>query len=430
MIISNRGLVERHLTTRIVDSLGAARIVNIVGPRQVGKSTTVEHQVPIAEYLTMDDDALRAAIELDPHAVLADYATRHKETGKPIAIDEIQRVPSITLALKRIVDSNRAYGQFLLTGSSNIFAGSKAADSLAGRVRTLKLSPLSAAEILAARPCLLLDAVMAHPDGVPIDALPAAVPCPRADAIDLMVRGGFPEIRGLLGRERRSRYLDYLNSIIEKDVPPVAEIRKTAELRKFLLQLGARTAQELSINAMCDAVGVNWRTMSLWYDVLSQLGIVHHLPAWTSSRAKREIKASKIHMMDTGCAAAIRNEVAESFMPAADPAALGAIMETFVFVELDKSLPLVNDSWELYHWRRQDHEIDIIAEAPGNRLALFEIKASTAVALSDFRHMDWFFAGPASAYSGTAFVVYLGDRILPFGPRKIALPLSLFWSYR
>lgn len=423
-------LVERHLTPRIIDSLRAARIVNIIGPRQGGKSTTVEHQVPIAEYLTMDDDTLRAAIELDPHAVLSQYAARHKESGKPVAIDEVQRVPAVTLALKRIVDSDRRHGQFLLTGSSNIFAGSKAVDSLAGRVRTLKLSPLSAAEVLGARPCLLLDAVMAHPAGVPAGALPTAIPYSRAEAIDLMVRGGFPEIRGLSDRERRSRYTDYLNSIIEKDVPPVMEIRKTAELRKFLLQLGARTAQELSISAMCDAVGVNWRTMSGWYDVLSQLGIVHHLPAWTSSRANREIKASKVHMMDTGCATAIRNETAASFAPSANPSAIGAILETFVFTELDKSLPLLNDSWELYHWRRQDHEVDILAEAPGNRLALFEMKASTTVALGDFKHMDWFFAEPAKAYTGTAFVVYLGDRVLSFGPRKIALPLSVFWSYR
>lgn len=430
MVASSHGLVERHLTPRIVDSLGAARIVNIVGPRQVGKSTTVEHQVPIAEYVTMDEDALRAAIELDPHAVLAEYAERHKRSGKPVAIDEVQRVPAITLALKRIVDNDRTQGQFLLTGSSNVFAGRKAADSLAGRVRSLKLSPFSAAEILVARPCLLLDAVMEHPGGVPVRALPATVPYSRAEAIDLMVRGGFPEIRGLPDRERRSRYMDYLNSIIEKDVPPLADIRKTAELRRFLHQLGARTAQELRINALCDAVGVNWRTLSGWSDVLSQLGILHQLPAWTSCRAKREIKASKIHLMDTGCATAIRNETAASFAPSADPTALGAILETFVFVELDKSLPLVNDSWELYHWRRQDHEVDIIAEAPGNRLALFEMKASTTVSPSDFLHMDWFFAGPASAYTGTAFVVYLGDRILPFGPRKIALPLSIFWSYR
>jgi predicted AAA+ superfamily ATPase len=225
------------------------------------------------------------------------------------------------------------------------------------------------------------------------------------------------------------RYRDYLNSIIEKDVPALAEIRRTDALRRFINQLSARTANELNVNALCDAVGTSWSTLNGWFDVLSRLGIVHRLPAWTASRAKREIKAPKIHMMDTGCATAIRNETAASFSPIADPAALGAVLETFVFVELEKSLPLLNASWQLYHWRIKEREVDIVAEAPGKRLALFEMKASATVDERDFAHMAWFFAGPASDYTGTAFVIYLGDRILPFGPRKLALPLSMLWSY-
>ncbi len=53
-------LVGRHLAPRVVESLGTSRIVNIVGPRQAGKSTMVERQVPIADYLTLDDDRLPA----------------------------------------------------------------------------------------------------------------------------------------------------------------------------------------------------------------------------------------------------------------------------------------------------------------------------------------------------------------------------------
>ncbi len=223
--------------------------------------------------------------------------------------------------------------------------------------------------------------------------------------------------------------MHFLNSIIEKDVPALAEIRRTDALRRFINQLGARTANELNVNAMCDAVGTSWSTLNGWFDVLSRLGIVHRLPAWTASRAKREIKAPKIHLMDTGCATAIRNETADSFSPVADPTAFGAILETFVFGELEKSRPLLNASWQLYRWRIKGREVDIVAEAPGKRLALFEMKASATVDGSDFAQMERFFAGPASAYTGTAFVVYMGDRILPFGPRKLALPLSIFWSY-
>jgi len=426
---AHQELVTRHLAARVVESLGVSRIVNIVGPRQVGKSTMVEHQVHVADYLTMDDDPLRTAVEADPYTVIADYAHRNKGSGKPIVIDEVQRVPGITLALKRIVDNDRTPGQFLLTGSSDIFTAPRAMDSLAGRVSTLKLAPFSAAEAMGSGPCLLLDAVMAHSDGVPIGVLPTPATYSRAQAIELMARGGFPEIRPLPDRYRLPRYMDYLNSIIEKDVPTLAEIRRTDTLRRFINQLGARTANELNVAGMCDAVGASWPTLNGWFDVLSRLGIVHRLPAWTTSKVKREIKAPKIHLMDTGCATAIRNETAESFSPTADPSALGAILETFVFNELEKSLPLLDASWQLYHWRMKDREVDIIAEAPGRRLALFEMKAAATVSRSDFAHMDWFFENVANACTGTSIVIYLGDRILPFGPGKLALPLSIFWSY-
>jgi len=134
--------------------------------------------------------------------------------------------------------------------------------------------------------------------------------------------------------------------------------------------------------------------------------------------------------MDMGCATALRGEDAHSFGLGADPVALGHLLESFVFCELEKSLPFLNKKWELYHWRMAPREVDIVAEAPGRVLALFEMKASATVDWTDFRHVDWFFKdGPGQAYRGAAFVVYLGDQVLSFGPGRLALPLSMFWSY-
>jgi hypothetical protein len=105
-------------------------------------------------------------------------------------------------------------------------------------------------------------------------------------------------------------------------------------------------------------------------------------------------------------------------------------LESFVFCELEKSLPFLKRRWELYHWRYAPREIDIIAQAPGRTLALFEMKASTTVGADDFRHLDWFFKeGPGKSYKGSAFVVYLGDQVLLFGSGRVALPLSAFWSF-
>ena len=79
---------------------------------------------------------------------------------------------------------------------------------------------------------------------------------------------------------------------------------------------------------------------------------------------------------------------------------------------------------------KQEREIDIVAEAPGRRLALFETKAATTVGIDDFRHINWFLSeGPGKSYQAVGFVVYLGDELLSFGANRIALPLSIFWSF-
>ena len=84
----------------------------------------------------------------------------------------------------------------------------------------------------------------------------------------------------------------------------------------------------------------------------------------------------------------------------------------------------------LWHRRGDRRKIDILAETPGRRLALFKTKASTSVEARDFQHIDWFLTeGPGKAYRGAGFIVYLGEHLLSFGPGRIALPASMFWSY-
>ena len=217
---------------------------------------------------------------------------------------------------------------------------------------------------------------------------------------------------------------------MERDIAPVAEIRRRDTLRRLIGQLAQRTAEELNVTSLCNAIGARKETVNSYLDVLSRLGIVHRLGAWAASGARKEVRSPKLHFMDTGCATALRGEDAASFGLRADPAALGHVLESFVFCELEKSLPFLNHHWDLYHWRYAPHEIDIVAQAPGRLLALFEIKASTTVTAEDFRHLDWFFQeGPGQSWHGSAFVVYLGDRVLSFRPGRLALPLSLLWSF-
>lgn len=408
-------------------ALAASRVVNLVGPRQVGKSTLARDLIASAAYITLDDDGLRAALEADPYGQLQLLSEQSRDTGLPVVVDEVQRLPEITLALKRIVDADRRPGQYLLTGSSDIFTAPKAYDSLAGRVMTLTLRPLSAAEIMGAGPCRLLDAV---DSGDVLSALPRPRPATRTDAIDLIVRGGFPEIRGLADASRMMRYASYLDSIVERDVGAIADVRKPDVLRRLIDQVAVRTGEELNVAALCDLLGARKPTVNDYLDILTRLGVIHRLGAWTASGAKREIKAPKLHFLDTGCATALRGEDSSSFGIGADVEALGHVLESYVFTELEKSLPFLAKRWRLYHWRQATREIDLIAEAPGKLLALFEMKAAARIGADDFRHIDWFRSeGPGRAYRTVGFVVYLGDQLLSFGDGKVAIPLSMLWSF-
>lgn len=427
------GFINRHLAPRVLSALSGSRIVNVVGPRQAGKSTLVKKLVPVAEYVTMDDDLARESVRADPYGLLRSIADRHKGTGLPIALDEVQRVPEITLALKRVVDEDNVRGQFLLTGSANVFGLEQAGDSLAGRVHTLILRPLSAAEIHGAAPCLLLDAVEAAPAAL-MSTLPKPRPFQRNDVIDLILRGGFPEIRTLDDRSRMGRYNSYIDSIIVTDVPVVSPVRKPQLLRRLVNQLAARTAQELNMAKLCEAVGARRETLTGWIDTLERVCVVSRLPSWSSSGARRDLSVHwpKLHLLDTGCATALRGETSVSFGIGADPTALGSILESYVHAELEKTRELTRSVWSFFHWRSKEREIDIIAEGPGRRLALFEMKASATVGAADFRHIDWFLTdGPGQAYAenSVGFVIYLGDKLMPMGPGRICLPLSMFWSF-
>lgn len=421
-------LIPRHLAAVLHQTIQDSRIVNIVGPRQDGKTTLVRDLLQSAAYITLDDDTAFRALGYDPYTQLK-ALSRQAPPGLPIVIDEIQRLPELTLALKRVVDEDNRRPHFVLTGSSDIFTAPKSLDSLAGRVSTLTLRPLSAAEIYRAGPCRLLDAVAEQP-GDPLPLLPNPAPYDRATAIDLMLRGGFPEMRWLNDRERGGRYASYVDSIVERDMAAVHPLRKPDAVRRFIFQTAARTAQEFNPSTVAGDLGIRQETLHAYLDALTRLGIVLRLGAWTSTQARREIKAPKLHLLDTGIATALRGEDAGSFAPLADPTALGALFETFVFTEIEKSLPFQSKRWSLWHWRDQSREIDILAEAPGRLIALFEMKASAKVGPEDFKHIDWFLTkGPGSAYRGAGFVVYLGEHALSFGPGRIALPASALWSY-
>ncbi len=137
-------LFPRRIEQRIAEALLDTPVVLLAGPRQAGKTTLVRQ---IAEqqglrYLTLDDALTLLSAREDPVGMI-------RSLDRAV-IDEIQRAPHLLLAIKKSVDEDRRPGRFLLTGSANLMALPTVADSLAGRMETLSLLPLSQSESMTA----------------------------------------------------------------------------------------------------------------------------------------------------------------------------------------------------------------------------------------------------------------------------------------
>jgi len=122
-------LISRHIAPVAVEMLEHFPGIVVEGARQVGKSTLAEQiAAPDAVLMNLDHGHTRDAARVDPAGFVAQAGARQ------LVIDEIQRLPELTLAVKAAIDSDRRAGRFILTGSSSLLRVQGTADSLAGRV--------------------------------------------------------------------------------------------------------------------------------------------------------------------------------------------------------------------------------------------------------------------------------------------------------
>lgn len=417
--------LPRHLTSELRDALRFARVVNLIGPRQVGKTTLVRDLFDTGRFITLDDEDVLAAIEADPRGQLTSLAD--DLDNAPIIIDEAQRSRKLALTIKTIVDRNRRKGQFVLTGSSNVFTSVEVADSLAGRMRTLTLWPLTLSEIKREPVNRLIDWAMQ--DDPSLAQLSSAQALSRKEYIDLVLAGGFPEVRELPLRARQRQYRDYVDAVVDRDVADVMTIRKPDALRFLIDQMAARTAQEINTSELAKLAKLKRETVDQYLDILLRLSMVTKLSAWMPGEGKRDIKQPKFHFVDTGIAMALRRLNERSFDLGNSPEALGGLVESFVVGELQRALPLQEEDYRLYHWRSADRrEVDILIDG-GHRVVAVEVKSAASVAVEDFKHLKWFAKeGPGKSRKVVGLVFYLGQQILTFGDGNFALPVSMLWN--
>eukprot|EP01037_Dinobryon_pediforme_P021624 gene21624-22543_t len=195
------GMYKRFVERRAEEALSDTPVVLIVGPRRAGKTTLVRKMGEAGRtYITLDDQTTLDAATSDPVGFIRGL--------DQAIIDEIQRAPDLLLAIKKTVDEAYRPGRFLLTGSANVLTLPRVADSLAGRMETIRMLPLARAEVIGKTPQFLerlFDGKLQGDEAAIVGD----------DLVKLVLDGGFPEAISRGSERRRQDWMrSYLTSIL------------------------------------------------------------------------------------------------------------------------------------------------------------------------------------------------------------------------
>ena len=406
-------LYPRLIHPRIKESLSDTPVVLLAGPRQSGKTTLVRQVAGQGmRYLTLDDELTLLAARADPVGFI-----RNLDRA---VIDEIQRAPQLLLAIKKSVDEDRRAGRFLLTGSANLMAIPAVADSLAGRMETLTLLPLSQSEIHK-HTANWIDIVFAG-------RLPE-VKSPEVGSalVDLVLQGGYPEAISRPNSRRRIVWArQYIDAIIQRDVQDVASIDKLDQLPRFLRSLAHVSGQLCNYTQLGGEVGLDGKTAARYMGAFEQMYLVRRVETWSKNRLNRVVKTPKLQFIDSGILSMLQSlsetEVAQ------DRQRFGNVLETFVYAELLKHATTADEDYRLLYYRDIDKfEVDVVIENAAGNLVGVEIKAAATVKHSDLRGLKKL-ASVAGEQFKMGVVLYDGTETMPLGDDMWALPISSLWG--
>lgn len=406
---------NRWQENTIEEALKTRRVILLGGARQCGK-TTLAKQIAKKDttYRTLDNLAIRQLAINDPQGFV-------KHTGKMLIIDEIQRAPDLLSAIKLVVDENTKPGQYLLTGSANIQSLPGVSESLAGRIRKVRLRSLAQGELLGSHPTFLDHAFDQKFKASKNNAYD------RKTTLEIAFRGGFPEAIKLKARDRQQWHKDYIASLLERDLNDIAHINRLDAMRKLISVLAAWSSKFMDISAIGSGLSIRRPTIESYINALEALYLVEHVQPWTRTDYERVGKQSKLFMTDSGLMTSILRWNIDQVELDSDRS--GKLIETFIFNELAAQVDANNGKYELFHYRdREQREIDFLIEREDHALLGIEIKAGSAISAADFKHLKWFRDNIAKQRPFIGIVLYTGEHAGSMGENLWAVPFGWLWD--
>jgi hypothetical protein len=338
-------MIIRDIETLIKERIMGGKAIIVIGARQTGKTTSLLNLLKsYNDVLLLDGDEkiTRELLSEPGFEQIRSIIGNHKI----VFIDEVQRIPSIGLTAKQIVDKFRDV-QLIMSGSSALEIKNELSESLTGRKWEYHMLPVSWGEL--------------EKTGGLIKSL---------QQLELrLIYGMYPEIITHPGEEKE-RLKQLVDSYLYKDLLANSTIRKPEVLEKLLQALAFQAGSEVSYNELSQLINVDKNTVKSYIEILEKGFIIFSLGGF-SRNLRNELRfARKIYFWDNG----IRNAVVNNFSPLSLRQDKGLLWENFIISERMKRNNYHNPFIRSYFWRTTtQQEIDYVEEVDGN-ISAFEIK--------------------------------------------------------
>lgn len=329
--------LERDLKKNLLEKWNSGKVLILIGPRQVGKTTLIRSLCEAeGNYLFIngDDAEDRVLLENAGESKLRNLIGSHKT----IFVDEAQRIANIGIILKIIHDQIKGV-RVVVSGSSALEIANEINEPLTGRKWEFNLFPFSWSELLK------------H-----FGALQNFKNIPQ-----YLLYGTYPEvITNVVDAENTLKQI--AGSYLYKDLLQYQGIRKPEVLDKLLLALALQMGSEVNYNELSRTVGVDRATVEQYISLLEKAYVVFRL-APLARNVRNEMNTSrKIYFYDNG----IRNAIIGNFKSLEFRQDVGALWENFMISERVKILNYKKWHGRTYFWRTyQQQEIDWIEEIDG-----------------------------------------------------------------
>jgi predicted AAA+ superfamily ATPase len=332
----------------------------LFGARGVGKSTFIKSFLKGQSAFVIDllEPDLEDRYSKHPEILMQEILPK-KDGLAWVVIDEVQKCPKLLNVAQKIMVEHKI--KFILSGSSARRLKQHGVNLLAGRALNEFMFPLTHEEL-----------------------------GDRFDLVDVLETGALPEVKAADSAEVQHAFLRaYALNYVTTEIQAEQWVKNLPPFRKFLEIAAQMNGKILNYSSIARDIGVDPNTVQGYFEIIEDTLLGFRLPAYDKSVRRQQRQAPKFYLFDTGVKRALDRTLDIPLKP--QTSAFGEAFEHFIILEIQRIASYRRKDFRYsYLLTKDDAEIDLIIDRPGQQTLLVEIKSKIQVDERDIRHLKNF----------------------------------------